>query len=390
MKFWLVFLAACLCIQPAVSAATVTHADWGQDAAGAPVELYTIASAKAEVKVTTYGARIVSIRVPNRKGEMGDVVLGHDSVQGYMNGGAVMGATIGRYANRIDHGQFTLDGQAYHILTGANSIALHGGTVGFDVKTWAAKQIPDGVEMTLVSPDGDMGFPGSLTMHVRFTLVEFHGDPALKIEYLATTDKPTVVNFTNHSYFNLGDDSSTPVFGDQTRIDADSYTPFDSRSIPTGEIASVAGTPYDFRNLHAISEQMPERGWDGNFVLRAPGLKMPAAEVDDLTLVLHDGRKRIRLQARAAYQRAVNLFLTDQRRRIVRLDAAAVENAHGSGDIGSQQLGHFGANDLVRVDGNLRRRRLARADGPHRLIGNHNRRRGLRRDARKRAVQSAS
>ena len=281
MKYWLVFLAVCQCIQPAVSAATVTHAAWGQDAAGAPVELYTIASAKAEVKVTTYGARIVSIRVPNRKGEMGDVVLGHDSVQGYMNGGAVMGATIGRYANRIDHGQFTLNGLEYHIPTGANGIALHGGTVGFDVKTWAAKQIPDGVEMTLVSPDGDMGFPGSLTMHVRFTVVEIHGDPALKIEYLATTDKPTVVNFTNHSYFNLGDDSSTPVFGDQARIDADSYTPFDSRSIPTGEIASVAGTPYDFRNLHAISEQMPERGWDGNFVLRAPGLRTPAAEVDD-------------------------------------------------------------------------------------------------------------
>ncbi len=282
MKFWLVLLAACLLLEPGVEAATVTHAPWGQDAAGAPVEVYTIASAKAEVKICTYGARIVSIRVPNGHGVMGDVVLGQDDVQGYMRGsGAFMGATIGRYANRIDRGEFTLDGKTYHIPTGPNGIALHGGTAGFNTKTFSAKEIPDGVEMTLVSPDGDMGFPGTLTLHVRFTLVAFHGDPALKIEYMASTDKPTVVNFTNHTYFNLGDDSTTPVFGDLAKINADSYTPFDHRMIPTGEIAPVAGTPYDFRNPHAISDQMPERGYDNNFVLRSTGLKTLAAEVDD-------------------------------------------------------------------------------------------------------------
>lgn len=282
MKIGLVFLAACLIFEPGLRAATVTHAPWGQDAAGAPVEMYTITSAKAEVKITTYGARIVSIRVPNRSGAMGDVVLGQDSVQGYTRGnGAFMGATIGRYANRIDKGEFTLNGTTYHIPTGQGGVALHGGTAGFHTKTFTAKEIPDGVEMTLNSPDGDMGFPGALTLHVRFTLTEFHGDPALKIEYMATTDKPTVVNFTNHSYFNLGDDSSTPVFDDLARINADSYTPFDKRAIPTGEIAPVAGTPYDFRTMHKISDQVPERGYDNDFVLRSSGLKTVAAEVED-------------------------------------------------------------------------------------------------------------
>jgi aldose 1-epimerase len=282
MKYWSMFAAACLCLLPGMKAATVTHVSWGQDAAGAPVELYTITSAKAEVKVTTYGAHLVSIRVPNRKGELGNVILGRDSLKEYQNGmGALLGATIGRFANRIDHGQFTLDGKTYQIPTGPNGIALHGGTAGFHTRTWSAKEIRDGVEMTLVSPDGDQGFPGTLTTHVRFTLSEVHGDQALKIQYEATTDKPTIVNFTNHAYFNLADDSSTPVFTEIARIDSDTYTPFDARQIPTGEIVPVAGTEFDFRTAHAIGDKIPARGYDHNWVLRAPSLKAPSVEVED-------------------------------------------------------------------------------------------------------------
>ena len=282
MKQWFIFVAACLCLQPGIEAATVTQANWGQDAAGAPVQLYTLSSISAEIRVTNYGAHIVSVRVPNRKGVMGDVVLGHNTLQEYMSGfGGLAGATIGRYANRIDHGEFTLAGKTYHIPTGPNGIALHGGTAGFSTKTWSAKEIPDGVEMTLISPDGDMGFPGTLSLTVRFTLTQLHGDPALQIQYTASTDQPTVVNFTNHAFFNLADDSTTPVFGDLARIDADSYTPFDDRQIPTGAIAPVAGTPFDFRASRPIGDQIPERGYDHNFVLRAPGIKSAAAEVDD-------------------------------------------------------------------------------------------------------------
>ena len=282
MKPWFALIAACLSLQPFANAAKVTHAPWGQDASGAPVELYTIASAKAEVKITTYGARIVSLRVPNRSGAMGNVIIGRDKLQDFMSPFAGFnGATIGRFANRIDHGQFTLDGKTYKIPTGQGGIALHGGTAGFHTKTWSAKEIRNGVAMTLVSPDGDMGFPGTLQLTVRFTLAELHGDPSLRIEYEATTDQPTVVNFTNHAYFNLGDDPATPVLNDVAWIDADSYTPFDSRQIPTGEIATVAGTPFDFRTAHAIGDKIPDRGYDHNWVLRAPSLTSAAAEVDD-------------------------------------------------------------------------------------------------------------
>jgi len=282
MKYCFIFVAACLCLLPGIGATTVTHAPWGQDAAGTPVDIYTITSAKAEVKITTYGAHILSVSVPNRKGVLGNVVLKRDSLQEYEGGmGAFMGATIGRYANRIDHGQFTLDGKTYTIPTGMGGVALHGGTAGFHTKTWKAKEIPDGVEMSLVSPDGDMGFPGTLTLAVRYTLTQVHGNPALTLQYTATTDKLTVANFTNHAYFNLADDPNTPVLGDVARIDADSYTPFDERQIPTGVIAPVAGTPFDFRTAHPIGDKIPQRGYDHSFVLRAPGLKSPVAEVDD-------------------------------------------------------------------------------------------------------------
>jgi aldose 1-epimerase len=261
---------------------TVTRATWGKDASGAAVELFTLTSGKAEVKVATYGARLVSIRVPNRDGQVGNVLVGPDTLEGFLeNRASVMGATIGRYANRIAGGEFTLNGTTYEVPKNNNGNALHGGTIGFDRKVWQATIIRDGVEMTLVSPDGDMGFPGTLTVHVSFTLAERHGDPALTISYSAETDKPTVLNLTNHAYFNLADDSSTSVFGDNAKIDADTYTPVNASSIPTGALDPVEGTAYDFRTMHKIDDQAPQRGYDNNFVLRSHGLDAAAAEVDD-------------------------------------------------------------------------------------------------------------
>lgn len=277
----LLLLLTWLCAPMLTTAATVTETDWGKDQAGNPVALYTLSSPKAEVKISTYGARIVSIRVPNREGKIGNVVLGFDTVDGYFSGrSSAMGATIGRYANRIAGGEFTLDGTAYHIPKNNGNNALHGGTVGFDKKVWRGEKVRDGVEMTFTSPDGDMGFPGNLVVHVTFALVTRKGNPALSIQYSATTDKATVLNLTNHAYFNLADDPATPVLSDTARIAADSYTPVKD-GIPTGEILPVADTPYDFRTAHPIADRVPQRGYDNNFVFNAHKSSEPAAEVAD-------------------------------------------------------------------------------------------------------------
>ncbi len=266
----------------ASGSAIVTHAPWGKDSIGDPVELYTIALPHAEVKVSTYGARIVSIRVPDGDGKMANVVVGYESVDAYFSPRtSVMGATVGRYANRIAGGEFTLDGVTYHIPKNSGNNALHGGTIGFDRKVWSATVVTDGVEMTLTSPDGDMGFPGNLVVHVTFTLATRHGNPALSIAYVATTDKPTVLNLTNHSYFNLSGDAQQPVLDDDATIRADSYTPVDESGIPTGQLQSVAGTPYDFRTEHSIGEHIPARGYDINFVLSANRGGERNAEVRD-------------------------------------------------------------------------------------------------------------
>lgn len=283
LRFFLTGCCAILLSAPfAFAAATVTHASWGKDSAGNPVELYTIALSHAEAKISTYGARIVSIRVPDRNGKMANVVIGYDSVEAYFNGRtSVIGATVGRYANRIAGGEFTLGGITYHIPKNSGNNALHGGTIGFDRKVWSARVIKNGVEMTLRSPDGDMGFPGNLAVHVTFTLAMRHEHPALSIAYAATTDKPTVLNLTNHSYFNLSGDAQQPVLDDDAIIRADSFTPVDDSGIPTGQIQSVDGTPYDFRTQHSIGEHVPARGYDINFVLRSNRGTEPAAEVRD-------------------------------------------------------------------------------------------------------------
>jgi aldose 1-epimerase len=277
-----IFAALILFTQVASAEPTVTRTPWGKDANGTPVDLFTITAPNIEVKLATYGARIVSIRVPDRTGQMTNVLVGPDALAGFLeNRTSVMGATIGRYANRIAGGEFTLNGANYDVPKNNNGNALHGGTVGFDRKVWGAKTIPNGVEMSLVSHDGDMGFPGNLTVHVSFTLTERHGNSALVLSYFAETDKPTVLNLTNHAFFNLSDDVTTSVFGDAALINADKYTPVNPTGIPTGALEPVQRTPYDFRTLHGIGDNAPERGYDNNFVLRSTSVDDLAAEVDD-------------------------------------------------------------------------------------------------------------
>ena len=267
--------------------AEVTKAPFGTTADGKAVDMYTLKDSSIEVKVMTFGARITSIVAPDKTGQRADIVLGHADLAGYQNdGNPYFGAVVGRYGNRIAKGQFAIDGKAYQVPVNNNGNSLHGGLVGFDSKVWDAKPIKDGVEMTLVSPDGDQGYPGALTAHVRYTL---HGTD-LHINYSATTTASTVLNLTNHSYFNLSGEGNGTIIGDTITINADRYTPVDSTQIPTGELASVAGTPFDFRAPHTIGDRIDAEndqlklggGYDHNWVLNgsAGTLKLAAKVVD--------------------------------------------------------------------------------------------------------------
>lgn len=270
----------------ATAAVAVTKAGFGKMPDGKAVEVYTLKNSDLSVRITTYGARIVSLESKDRDGKFADVVLGYDSVDGYLaeaaaNKKTYFGAIVGRYGNRIRDGKFTIDGHHYQIPPNNNGMALHGGPNGFDEKLWTAKEIPDGVEFTLVSPDGDMGFPGTLTAHVRYTLA---GD-ALHIRYSATTDKPTVVNLTNHAYFNLSGEGSGTILNEVMQINADGYTPVDSVLIPVGGVKPVEGTPFDFRKptpigarIHDDNEQLKiAGGYDHNWVLNGKNGEMKLA-----------------------------------------------------------------------------------------------------------------
>jgi aldose 1-epimerase len=265
----------------------VTKAAWGSTADGKPVEIYTLASKDLTVKVATYGARIVSIEAPDKNGKKADVALGYSSVAGYeADKNTYVGSIVGRYGNRIAKGTFSIAGHEYHVPLNNNGNALHGGTTGFDRKVWTAREIADGVEMTLVSPDGDMGFPGELTAHVRYTL---EGD-ALTINYSANTTKPTEVNLTNHAYFNLAGEGNGTILNQEIMIAASHYTPVDAGLIPLGTIPTVVGTPLDFLHSTAIGKRIGDSneqlklagGYDHNWVLDAkgPGLHLAAKVVD--------------------------------------------------------------------------------------------------------------
>ncbi len=261
----------------------VTEASFGKMPDGTPVDIYTLNDGKIEARITTYGARIVSIDAPDRNGKKADIVLGFDSLEGYLGNEPYFGAIVGRYGNRIAKGKFTLDGKTYSLPINDGPNTLHGGRKGFDKVVWKGKQIPNGVELTYLSKDGEQGFPGNLTSTVRYTLV---GDD-LKIEYSATTDKDTVLNLTNHSYFNLAGQGSGDILQHVMQINASHFTPVDATLIPTGEIAPVEGTPFDFRTPHVIGERINAdnqqihraHGYDDNWVLDHPAGKLSVAAI---------------------------------------------------------------------------------------------------------------
>jgi len=281
----LAIFASLFILSAAMAAAThVTKQPFGQTSEGTSVDLYTLSDGKIEARIMTYGGIIVSLRTPDRDGKLGDIVLGYDSVDKYIAKSPYFGALVGRYANRIAHGSFQLDGKTYSIPKNDGDNALHGGIRGFDKAVWTGKRIKDGVELTYVSEDGEQGFPGTLTVTVRYTL----NGSALRIEYSATTDKNTVLNPTNHSYFNLAGQGQGDVLGHVLKIDASRFTPVDSTLIPTGELKPVEGTPFDFRTSHTIGERIDSsdvqlqegKGYDHNFVLDHPeGQLAEAAEV---------------------------------------------------------------------------------------------------------------
>jgi aldose 1-epimerase len=276
MTFKQAVVGVAVVFMSSLAQAGVTKADWGKTADGTQVQIYTLNNHDLTVRITTFGARVVSIEAPDRSGKMGDVVLGYDNVGAYeADKSTYFGSIVGRYGNRIAKGTFTIDGKPYHVPLNNNGNALHGGPAGFSSKVWSGKEVPDGVEMTLVSPDGDMGFPGTLTARVRYTVE----GKSLKINYIATTTKPTVVNLTNHSYFNLAGDGKGTILDEVLMIPADCYTPVDATQIPTGELAPVEGTPFDFRKPTAIGARINDTneqlkiggGYDHNWALNGAG-----------------------------------------------------------------------------------------------------------------------
>ena len=286
MRMKLAILLLGVIAMAAVSDCQVTKEAFGKTEIGTPVDIYELRAGKIEARIMTYGGIVVSLKVPDRQGTAADVVLGFDTLDGYLGGNKpYFGAIIGRYANRIAKGRFSLEGISYQLPTNDGPNTLHGGTRGFDKVVWHAKQIPGGVELWHVSPDGDMGFPGDVTVTVRYTL---RGN-TLRIEYTATTDKATVVNLTNHAYFNLHGQGAGTIVDHQLKINASRYTPIDAALIPTGQIAAVEGTPFDFRQLTRIGSRIEQKdeqllrgkGYDHNWVLDSAGELAEAAELYD-------------------------------------------------------------------------------------------------------------
>jgi aldose 1-epimerase len=285
MKLSLLLLA--ILVFPGIAAAQtkVTRAPFGKTLSGVSVEEYTLADSSLDVRIISFGAHIISVKAPDRQGRVADVVLGYNTLDGYLaDKGTYMGSVPGRYANRIAKGTFALDGHSYHLPLNDHGNTLHGGLIGFDRLVWTGSIVTNGVELTVVSPDGDQGFPGKLIAHVRYTLV----GNKLRIDYSATTDKTTVINLTNHTYFNLS--GAGNILNHVLTIDADRITPIDSTLIPTGKLMQVDGTPFDFRRpmaigarIQASNEQLKlAGGYDHNFVLNHPGdLSHPAINLVD-------------------------------------------------------------------------------------------------------------
>jgi aldose 1-epimerase len=245
---------------------------------GAPVEVYTLRNGNGMVaRILTYGGIVQSLKVPDKNGKSGDVVLGYDTLDGYLTNSPYFGALIGRYGNRIAKGHFTLDGTTYTLATNNGVNSLHGGVRGFDKVVWQAKPgVSDSgetLELTYVSHDGEEGYPGTLTVKAVYTLTT---DNALRLDYTATCDKDTIANLTQHSYFNLAGQGD--ILGHVVYLNADKFTPVDSTLIPTGELKPVDGTPFDFRTPTAIGARIGQadeqlkfgNGYDHNWVINHP------------------------------------------------------------------------------------------------------------------------
>lgn len=280
-----ILLCALLC--PISQAKTkVTSRPLGKLPDGTAIEVYTLTDGPYEAQIATYGGILLSLKSPDRSGKVADVLLGFDDLDGYVanfNGPAdtFFNAIIGRYANRIAHGSFTLDGKKYSLPLNNGQNSLHGGPHGFNNVVWKAKPVADGVELSYLSKDGEAGYPGNLSTTVRYTLSG--GD--LRIEYSATTDKDTVLNLTNHAYFNLAGEGD--ILNHQVTIHASRFTPVDANLIPTGELKPVEGTPFDFRKSTAVGARIGAddeqlrlaHGYDHNWILDSGGEFAEAAEV---------------------------------------------------------------------------------------------------------------
>jgi aldose 1-epimerase len=250
---------------------------------GHTVEQYSLRNrAGSEATVMSLGATLQSLRLHDRDGHLIDVVLGYDSLAEYLNGGSYFGATIGRYANRIAHAEFSLDGKTYHLPANNGENTLHGGTAGFNRGLWnrVGPTSRNSIRLKYVSADGDQGFPGRLTVWVTYTLTDAD---ELKISYQARTSAPTIVNLTNHSYFNLGGAGIGDVSQERITVQASSYTPVDAANIPTGDIESVGGTDFDFRTGKSLGEHLQS----------ASDPAIVKSQVYDINLVL-DGGARLR------------------------------------------------------------------------------------------------
>lgn len=249
--------------------AVCTEREFGKMPSGERVSLFELKNSRGmRALVTNYGAILTELHVPDKTGKVDNVVLGFDQFAPYLAKHPHLGGTIGRYANRIAGGSFELDGQKYTLVKNNGDNCLHGGTKGFDKQLWQVEDVGKGVTLSYLSADMEEGFPGNLTVHLTYELTE---DNELRMEYRATTDKATVVNFTNHTYFNLKGAGNGDVLSHQLQLNADEYTPFNQKQIPTGEVASVEGTALDFRNSRAVGERIAEcdfGGYDHNFVLR--------------------------------------------------------------------------------------------------------------------------
>lgn len=252
----------------------LVKSDFVSEVQGKPTALYVLKNQNgAEACVTNYGGRLVSVMVPDKNGKMTDVVLGYDNVQQYVDTDGNYGGLIGRYGNRIANGKFSLDDVEYQLPINNNGHCLHGGPEGYHTRVWDANQVSDqAVELTYLSKDGEAGFPGNLTIKVTYTLTN---DNAVDIKYEAITDKPTVVNLTNHSYFNLSGVPGSQILDHKLMLNADTYVPVDETLIPTSVLDSVAGTPMDLRQLTVVGAEIDApfeqlvrgKGYDHNWVL---------------------------------------------------------------------------------------------------------------------------